>query len=45
MKEKFFIFVAYNIKFLKDEFYDLSIFIIFALSHIIAFFYYYNLYN
>lgn len=45
MKEKILLFIAYNIKFLKDEFYDISFFIIFFLSHVIAYLYYYNLYN
>ena len=45
MKEKFLFFIYYNIKFLKDNFYDLVLYIIFCLSHIIAYLYYYNMYN
>ena len=38
-------FIVYNIKFLKDNFYDLVIYILFFMSHIIAYLYYFNLYN
>lgn len=45
MKEKFILFIAYFIKFFKDDFYDIVIYLLFVISHLIAYFYYFNLYN